>query len=121
MKKDYQLRIGLEFSKPENEDWKRHREQLRFIRHMDAPVWDKNVQSVTLFETAWDEEEKKQFYKFLTLPEDDHNKVDRSGKIGFTVDGGTLDIEKKTATIEFTRPFDVSRDDSLTMEGGQKY
>lgn len=120
-KEEYQLRIGMEFGKSENEAWHEHREQLRFIRHMDAPKWDSVVQSVTLFETAWDAETKEEYYKFLTLPEDDHERVDRSGKIGITVTGGTLDIATRTATIEFIRPFDVSRDDALTLEGGQKY
>lgn len=88
---------------------------------MEGNKWNEIVQAITDFDTAWDATEKKEYYKFLTLPEGDPKRVDLSNKIGFTVLGGTLDQKSKTASIEFIRPFDVSRDGALTLEGGQKY
>ena len=79
------------------------------------------TQSIKDF-NIWEDDIKKEVYKFITLPEDDRDRIEVTGLVGFRIIGkGSLDREARTAMVEFIRPFDVSRDNALTLEGGQRY
>ena len=43
------------------------------------------------------------------------------GYSGVETSQATYDIETKEASIAWTRPFDVSADNSLTLEAGKSY
>lgn len=116
-----QIRVTMEFGQIGKQNYQKQREQLRFIRHVDEDKWDDIVQSIKDF-NIWDDDTKKEFYKFTTIPENDYDRLDQSGTVGFKVIGnGAIDQAARTTMVEFIRPFDVSRDDALTIEGGQKY
>ena len=62
---------------------------------------------------------KNDSWRFATMPEDDRVRVDIRNINGIEMQGtGTLDKTAKTASLEFVRPFDVSHDEALTLEGG---
>ena len=54
------------------------------------------------------------YYKFCPLMKGSSN-IDRSGQTGIVNGAGTLDLANKLASIEWTRPFDVSSDRTLTL------
>ena len=48
-----------------------------------------------------------------------NSNIDRSGQTGIVNGAGTLDLANKQASIEWTRPFDVSSDKTLTLEANK--
>ena len=59
------------------------------------------------------------FYRFCMVRKDDPI-IDNLDTGTVNLDG-TLDLQKKIASVSFTRPFEVSSDDAMTLVGGQTY
>ena len=93
------------------------REQLRWVRYGDRAQWEPYAETATSF----DETEAAKFYKHCT--EDGSGQSSAIDRIdsGVIIQGGEFNLDARTASVNFIRPFDISSDHTLTLVGGTTY
>ena len=83
---------------------KEHREKVRITKVIKSD-WDE------VFEGAKDfKQEDADWHHRFCRNEKGNSEIDRTGLNGFKFVKGTMDKAARKASVEFTRPFDVSAD-----------
>ena len=94
---------------------KKNREKLRWIRNSNENAWQTQVEMASEFRV----QDANVFYRFCKEKGDaDYVLAADSGIINGQ---GTFDSQNRQASIEWTRPFDVPSDRTLTLQGGKAY
>ena len=90
------------------------REKLRWTRYGNKDHWE------TITESESSLSYPTEFYRLCPRRKEDP-MLDKSGKNGIVTESGSLDLANKTASVSWSRPFDVSSDKTLTLVADQTY
>ena len=86
------------------------RQKLRWHTKLDNTVFEPIVQSEKRF--------SKKLGSFCSLKIKD-SKIDNSGDNKIKITSSNIDLDLQMAVIEFTMPFEVELDNTLTLAGNQ--